>query len=398
VTDVAALIVTVHVPVPVHAPPQPVKVAPAEGVAVSVTAVPLLKAAEQVVPQLMPAGALVTVPEPARLTVSVNDCSAKVAVAERAAFIVTVHAPVPVHAPLQPVKVAPAAGVAVSVTAAPAANDAEQVVPQLMPAGALVTVPDPAPARLTLRAKDCRAKVAVAELAAFIVTVHAPVPVHAPLQPVKVAPAAGVAVRVTAVPPLKDAEQVVPQLIPAGALVTVPEPAPARLTVSANDCRAKVAVTELAAFIVTVHAPVPVHAPLQPVNVAPAAGVAVSVTAVPLLKDAEQVVPQLMPAGALVTVPGPAPARLTVSAKDWRAKLAVTDVAAFIVTVQVPVPEQPPPVQPVNVAPAEGVAVSVTALPLLNVAEHVAPQLMPAGALVTVPEPAPERLTVSAKP
>jgi hypothetical protein len=51
----------------------------------------------------------------------------------------------------------------------------------------------------------------------------------------KVAPAEGVAVRVTAVPLLNDAEHVVPQLIPAGALVTVPDPAPARLTVSATD-------------------------------------------------------------------------------------------------------------------------------------------------------------------
>jgi hypothetical protein len=480
VTELAAFIVTVHVPVPVHAPLQPVKVAPAAGVAVSVTAVPAANAAEQVVPQLMPAGALVTMPDPApaRLTVSAKDCRVNVAVTELAAFIVTVHAPVPVHAPLQPVKVTPAAGVAVSVTAVPLPKDAEQVVPQLMPAGALVTVPAPAPARftvsakdctpkfavivaaalivtvqlpvpehpppdqpvnvapaagvavsvttvpllkvaehvvpqlmpagalvtvpdpagMTVSAKDCRAKVAVTELAAFIVTLHVPVPVQAPLQPVKVAPAAGAAVSVTAVPLLKAAEQVVPQLMPAGVLVTVPAPAPARLTLSAKDCRAKVAVTELAAFIVTVHVPVPVHAPLQPVNVAPAAGVAVSVTAVPLLKAAEQVDPQLMPAGALVTVPDPAPARLTVRAKDWRPKLAVTDVAAFIVTVQVPVPEQPPPVQPVNVAPAEGVAVSVTAVPLLNDAEQVAPQLMPAGALVTVPGPAPERLTVSVKP
>ena len=31
--------------------------------------------------------------------------------------------------------------------------------------------------------------------------------------------------------------------------------------------------------------------------------------------------------------------------------------AALIVTVQVPVPEQPPPLQPVNVEPAAGVAV-----------------------------------------
>ena len=65
--------------------------------------------------------------------------------------------------------------------------------------------------------------------------------------------------------------------------------------------------------------------------------------------------------------------------------------AALIVTVQVPVPEQPPPLQPVNVEPAAGVAVSVTAVPLANAAAHVAPQAMPAGALVTVPGPAPAR-------
>ena len=42
--------------------------------------------------------------------------------------------------------------------------------------------------------------VAVAERAALIVTTHTPVPVQSPLQPVKVEPAAGVAVRVTTVP------------------------------------------------------------------------------------------------------------------------------------------------------------------------------------------------------
>ncbi|HEY7539868.1 MAG TPA: hypothetical protein VIF11_06990 [Methylomirabilota bacterium] len=55
--------------------------------------------------------------------------------------------------------------------------------------------------------------------------------------------------------------------------------------------------------------------PLQPENVEPAAGVAVKVTAVPLVKPAEQVLPQEMPVGALVTVPLPAPALLTVSDK-----------------------------------------------------------------------------------
>jgi hypothetical protein len=75
--------------------------------------------------------------------------------------------------------------------------------------------------------------------------------------------------------------------------------------------------------------------------------------------------------------------------------LAVTDVAALIVTVQLPVPEQPPPLQPVKVDPAAGVAVSVTAAPLVNDAEQVVPHEMPAGLLVTVPVPVPARETVS---
>ncbi len=54
-----------------------------------------------------------------------------------------------------------------------------------------------------------------------------------------------------------------------------------------------------------------------------------------------------------------------------------------------PVPVQPPPLQPAKVEPAAGVAVRVTAVPLANAAEQVAPQVMPAGALETVPVPAP---------
>ena len=69
--------------------------------------------------------------------------------------------------------------------------------------------------------------------------------------------------------------------------------------------------------------------------------------------------------------------------------VAVTDWSALIVTVHVPVPEQPAPLQPVKVEPAAGVAVSVTTVPSLNDAEQVAPQLIPAGELVTVPEPVP---------
>lgn len=47
-------------------------------------------------------------------------------------------------------------------------------------------------------------------------------------------------------------------------------------------CEAKVAVTVVAAETVTVQVPEPLHGPLQLVKVDPAAGVAVSVTVVPL--------------------------------------------------------------------------------------------------------------------
>jgi hypothetical protein len=75
--------------------------------------------------------------------------------------------------------------------------------------------------------------------------------------------------------------------------------------------------------------------------------------------------------------------------------VAVTAAAALSVTTQLPVPLQPPPLHPVKAEPALGVAVSVTTVPLTKSAAHVAPQLIPAGLLVTVPVPAPARVTVS---
>jgi hypothetical protein len=146
--------------------------------------------------------------------------------------------------PLQPVKVDPAAGVAVKLTALPLANEAEQVAPQEMPAGVLEMVPAPAPALLTVSEKLGRAKVAVTAWAALMVTVQEPVPVQpAPLQPVKVEPVAGEAVRVTAVPVAKEAEHVAPHEIPAGLLVTVPVPAPDFETVKVELTDAPVPVT-----------------------------------------------------------------------------------------------------------------------------------------------------------
>src|SRR5204862_7314469 len=118
---------------------------------------------------------------------------------------------------------------------------------------------------------------------------------------------------------------------------------------------------------------------------------------VPLVKLAEHVAPQLIPAGALVTVPLPVPAGVTVRVGGGTGRVTVTVVDAESVTTHAPVPEQPPPLQPLKVEPAAGVAVSVTGVPLVKLAEHVAPQVIPAGALVTGPPPGPAGVTVRVK-
>jgi hypothetical protein len=75
----------------------------------------------------------------------------------------------------------------------------------------------------------------------------------------------------------------------------------------------KVAVTDWAALRVTAQVPVPLQAPLQPVKAEPAAACAVSVTTVPLVYVAAQVVEQpLMPDGEELTVPEPEPDLTTV--------------------------------------------------------------------------------------
>lgn len=103
---------------------------------------------------------------------------------------------------------------------------------QLKPLGVLVTLPVPLPVllKVTTRVLVAALKLAVTLLAASMVTVHEPVPVQAPDQPAKVLPAAACAVKVTGVLAAKLAEHVLPQLIPAGLLVTVPLPAPWRET------------------------------------------------------------------------------------------------------------------------------------------------------------------------
>jgi hypothetical protein len=107
--------------------------------------------------------------------------------------------------------------------------------------------------------------------------------------------------------------QVVPQSMPAGVLITVPVPEPEGVTVTWTDEEVKLAVTDWAPDVARVQVPAPVHEPLHPPKVKPAAGVAVNVTCVPAGKVWAQVAPQSMPAGVLVTVPVPEPDAVTVT-------------------------------------------------------------------------------------
>ena len=62
-------------------------------------------------------------------------------------------------------------------------------------------------------------------------------------------------------------------------------------------------------------------------------------------------------------MPVPVPARVTVSGKLCSVNVAVTVVAAVMVTAQLSLPLHPPPLQPAKTDPAAAVAVSVTVVP-----------------------------------
>ncbi len=143
---------------PLHAPPQPLKDQPESGLAVSVTVVFAANAAEHVPRQLfIPTGLLLTEPFPETVTVSVNVAVVEnVTVTVRLEFIVTVHCLLSEETesqPLQLLTVEPLSGVAVRVTAVPLGKEAEQMVPQLIPGGLLVTVPLPVPVLTTVSVK-----------------------------------------------------------------------------------------------------------------------------------------------------------------------------------------------------------------------------------------------------
>lgn len=70
-------------------------------------------------------------------------------------------------------------------------------------------------------------------------------------------------------------------------------------------------------------------------------------------------------------------------------KVAVIVVAPLRTKVQTAVPAHPAPDQPMKSEPTAGVAVNVIGVPFPKTRVHAAPQLMPAGLDVTVPEPVP---------
>ena len=112
-------------------------------------------------------------------------------------------------------------------------------------------------------------------------TVQGSVPLHPPpVHPTNTTGEDDEAVTVTNVAISYGSLQSDPQSIPLGELVTVPDPSPASCTVS-TGFRLNVAMTDFDPFIVTVHPPIPEHAPVQPANVEVPSGVAVRVTLVP---------------------------------------------------------------------------------------------------------------------
>jgi hypothetical protein len=130
----------------------------------------------------------------------------------------------------------------------------------------------------------------------------------------------------------------------------------------------------------------PLQSPVNPENVNPEAGVAVSVTVVPLSKPALQVDGQLIPAGLLVTVPWPETATVTCAELvEAVANVAETDWSLESV-IWHEVPLHAPP-YPENWKPAAARAVSVMDVPDVKLASHVVGQLIPEGLLVTVPVP-----------
>lgn len=243
----------------------------------------------------------------------------KVAVTVVLPLRVTTQGPVPVQAPLHPVKIVPGFGEAFRVTILPLPKVEVQVPGQESPLGVEVTVPWPVPARVMVRdgVVTIGEKVAVMTVFAVGVSVHGAVPAQpVPLHPVKVIPGSASAVRVMALPPGMGAEtQVAPQVIPPIEDVTMPVPVPVFVMVMTGFVTGalNVALMMRGLVRVSVQDPVPVHPlPIHPPKEWPEVGTAVRVMVVPFENEPAQLVGvQTSPGGLEVIVPLPFPSRVT---------------------------------------------------------------------------------------
>jgi hypothetical protein len=168
------------------------------------------------------------------------------------------------------------------------------------------------------------------------------VPEQAPPQPWNGYSGSGVAVSVIRLPEGKLAAHTPPQLMPAGELVTLPRPLFVTVTGTGGGPNEAVTVTSPFGIVMmqrrfwTAEA----QAPPQPLNCAPAVGVASNATCSASSNCAEHVVPQLIRDGSLVTVP--LPELWIVTVRLMRSQLARTSLLSVIVKTHVPVPEQGP--------------------------------------------------------
>jgi hypothetical protein len=140
----------------------------------------------------------------------------------------------------------------------------------------------------------------------FIVTW--PAELQSPLQPPKVEPPEGVALRVTVVPMLKVCEQSeppAPQVIPGPRTVPLPEPEVDTVSTGLSGESGSNVAWQLRLPVMTTTPSLQSPSPLQPAKTQPDEASASSETVVPEAKLVEQSPPQSMPAGLLVTVPLP---------------------------------------------------------------------------------------------
>lgn len=339
----------------------------------------------QLVSQVTPYGAMVTLPLPLPALIRVKRGAVvvlKLAVTSTALLpAAMMQLPVPLQAPLQPVKVLPAEACATSVTTAllvTTGQERVQFASQVKPGGVMVTLPVPLPALFRTNGRDVAVGLKLAVTLALLEPagmVQVPVPLQTPLQPENVLPLAACATRVTAVllAKLVDAlAQSAAQLKPAGLLVTLPVPVPDLLseTVRVPDTVVLKLAVMLALLVSAgiVQLPVPLQAPLHPTNVLPLAACATRVTDVLLAKLDEampQSAAQIKPLGLLVTLPVPVPDLLSVIRRCTGAevKLAVTLRALSILTLQLSAVPLQAPLQPVKLLPDAACAVNVTGVP-----------------------------------